>query len=425
MSLAAMLWASNLDVPASTKLVAMIMGDHANTKNECWPSKAKLARRCSLSKGTISRALKELQEWGLLDVEAREHENGKPRSNKYTLRLDRVAPPDALDRSTIDPSPGDDEEIEEETTACNGPSDAGAGDRVNHESIPRVSGEPMGRSHGESMDGFTIDPTSRNSNSEPSPFPPKPPASAAKAAEETASASASGNAAGSAGKTTTAALDPNSDEFKRSQFKQLVETWQQHNMVRFAGDETAALKFFRGMPLEERSEAVLKAPNYLKGKKAEYAEWKNSARADRARTPPKTATVKEYLGTRVYKLLGMPKEPPAPPKPVSAAWAAAVRASSRSMFDEDAVFVAHDSDAFAAWIKAERRAGGMTPRGGQHFRKRDPETDAITWTGYGRFFASEWPPREEEFQEAQFEPRIADRAMSGSDAQNEKREGAG
>lgn len=395
MSLQAMLWASNLEVPASTKLVAMIMGDHANTRNECWPSKAKLAKRCSLSKGTVSRALKDLADWGLIEVEAREHESGKPRSNKYTLRLDRAAPPDALDRSTIDPSPGDDEESDDETMACETPDTAVTGGRVNHESMGRSHGEPMGRTHGEPMDGLTVDPTNRTTQSEPSPLNP-PDASGQSQQGETTPPSPSREAAGSAGKEKGPSPDPNSDQFIRLQFEQLVNCWQQAGLIRFAGDEVAAWKIFREKPFERRVSFIAKAPNYLKGKSAEYARWNATASRDRSRAAPRPASVKDFIANELDRFVGTPSEPPPMPKAPPKAWVEAIAASRRSQYDPNAAFVQCPSQAFTAWVAAFKSAGLGTF--GYRSYRFESEGEG-TYTRNGAWFVSEYPPAESEFEE--------------------------
>jgi hypothetical protein len=410
MSLAAMLWASNLEIPSHRKLTLIIMGDHANTKNECWPSRSKLARRCSLSVGTIDRCIEDLETWGLIEKELREHDSGKKRSNKYTLRLDRVAPADAMDGSTTEPTPGDDEESVDETTA----SEAENPDRLQDESIPRSHGDAMGRSHGDATDGVTVKVANRTSHSEPSPLRPpsvsEPPSSSeaatpssiANAADRTTPSLPEGEATGSAGQE-NAPADPNSDEFKREQFNQIVGYWQQANLIRFAGDQTAAWKYFREMPIVERLEAVTKAWHYLLGAKAAYAEWQSQDRKDRSRQAPKVATIKEYLGTRVYKLLGMPKEPPVPPKPTSASWIAELERMPLTPFDHcEKFFVEVGGDVWREWHRAFDRAGllmKLTPRkviGG------DPNAGKT-----GRYFRAALPPREEDFPEQQNEQRGA------------------
>jgi DNA-binding transcriptional ArsR family regulator len=412
MSLQAMLWASNLEVPASVKLVAMILGDHANTRHECWPAKSKVARRCSLSKGTVSRALKSLEEWGLIDVESREHENGKPRSNKYTLRVDRLAPPCAMDGSTIDPSPGDDEEIDDDTTGYEGAMTPETGGRVHDESIPRTHGESNPRTHSEPNHGLTVDPTNRTSHSEPFPLnPPQrsgdqpsaspaapsradPPTTAnAEPIEQPTAAAASGAAQGSAGKGNEP--DPNSEAFKRLQFEQLVNCWQQAGLNKFAGDEVGAWKAFRNKPLERRLDLIGKAPNYLTGKSAEFARWNATARHERSPKGPRPATVKDYVANELDRFVGTPSEPPPMPKAPPAGWIAAIASSKRSAFDDQAVFVQYPSDQFSAWSAAIKRAGcGVISYRDHRFGN---EAEGI-FTRRGTFFVSEWPPEESSFE---------------------------
>lgn len=431
MSVEALFWATKLKVPAFPKLCIIYLADHANDRGVCWPRKSRLAALAPMSIGEVSRCLKKLEAWGLIEIEHRFHPNGvTPRSSLYRLRLDRVAPPDAMPKkdpnkgqSQGNPPPEEDEESDEIPEACEDESEGSAP----VESTPRTHAESTGRTHDESTGGLTMSPPNRNYQLEPSPlYPPAPrpeqsparpnappslagssTAASEASMEQNAAAAVSSNAAGSAGQENATATDPESDEFKRDQFSQLVGYWQQANLIRFAGDQTAAWKFFREMLLIDRLEAVTKAWNYLLGAKAQFADWQTKDRKDRSRQAPKVATIKEYLGTKIFKLVGMPKAPPAAPKPISAAWIAAVKGGRRSQFDEGTFFAAHDSDQFAAWIAAERRAG-VIPTGAQQFRRRDPnDENKIIWSGRGRFFVSELPPLESDFTDQRNEERIA------------------
>jgi hypothetical protein len=401
MSLKAMIWALDLQVPGTVKLVLVTLGEYADKEGVCWPGYPELSSRASVSEGTVRRSIKNLVEWGLIEAIERFHPSGKQRSNLYKLRLDRQAPDDVASkiakeiRGTTEDTPRrDDSEKADETTACT--SAVSEGDHGGH---PPDSTQG---SHTDHPEGVTQTTPNRTFQIEPSPLPPNRSVLAStnktaapsidEALQQNSPAVPVGEVAGSAGKAKEPDHDPNSEEFKRLQFKQLVDCWQQAGLIRFVGDETAAWKIFRAMSLEDRVEALAKAANYLKGKKAEWAAWNGEARAMRSRQAPKPATVKEYLGTKLFKLLGMPSEPVTveKPKPVSTAWIAAVSGSKRSQFDRGAVFVNYPSPTFNDWIAAFQRAGlGMLGYRG------------VTIGGerkQGAWFATEHPPREEEFQ---------------------------
>jgi hypothetical protein len=424
MSVEALFWSTKLDVPIYEKMVAIMLADHANGKAECWPSKAKIAKRSSCSKGQVTRSLKLLEEWGLVEREARFHDNGKPRSNKYTLRLDRVAPPCAMDGSQGDPTPEDDEENDDETTSCN---DVEA-HRVTADSIPRSHTDTMGRTHDESMDGVTQTPTNRNNQLEPPPLTPKVSASG-NAADKPTPVLPDGKAAGSAGK--EKGQDPDSEAFKRSQFDDMVTNgWQQLGLIGFAGEVEPAFQIFRKWPFELREEARVKAPNYGKAKKAEFAAWNNAPRDSRAsrRNRPAPPTVKDFCAHRLFQHIGSPVEPPPPAKAPPVAWCEAIAAGKRTKYDETAVFVQYPSEAFSAWLAAYRRAGcGPLGYRAHHFQGDDGQRLMRN----GDYFASEYPPAESEFEQS--EPaieqqrvadgaeRASDRASSGGSAPQQQR----
>jgi hypothetical protein len=72
MSIPAIKWAIEQNVtPAGAKLLLIVLADYANKENQCWPSKVQLAANCSMSKSTVCKYLRDLQQANLVSVERR------------------------------------------------------------------------------------------------------------------------------------------------------------------------------------------------------------------------------------------------------------------------------------------------------------------------------------------------------------------
>ncbi len=56
-----------------------------NAENGCFPSKATIANECGIAESSVDKALKELQEAGIVSVQHR-YGNGHQKSNLYKLR---------------------------------------------------------------------------------------------------------------------------------------------------------------------------------------------------------------------------------------------------------------------------------------------------------------------------------------------------
>lgn len=193
-------------------------------------------------------------------------------------------------------------------------------------------------------------------------------------------------------------VDRDNPAFIAEQFERLKTIYQQFNKSAFIGNEQLPWKSFRKWPFEKRHASVTKLPLYFKGFNATFARW-NAAKPNERGEKPKCASLRDYICGELFENIGWPKEPVAPPKPPHPAWCAAIKAARRSQFDDGAFFAADDSDQFATWIAAERKAG-VTPLGAMQFRRRDPnDENKIAWSGRGRFFVSEWPPAESDFTE--------------------------
>ena len=72
MSVQAIGWALSQNAkPAAAKLLLIAIANYADERNQCWPSKARLARDCSSDKSTICRYLRQLETAGLVHVRER------------------------------------------------------------------------------------------------------------------------------------------------------------------------------------------------------------------------------------------------------------------------------------------------------------------------------------------------------------------
>lgn len=74
-------------LPAVPKSVLISLADQANDQGVCWPSVQTISERTCYSDRAVQKALRWLQDMGLLDVEV-----GAMRANRYTLRPDRYKP---------------------------------------------------------------------------------------------------------------------------------------------------------------------------------------------------------------------------------------------------------------------------------------------------------------------------------------------
>ena len=73
------------DPPAKSKLVYMYLKDRANKEGQCWPAIQTIGRDLGLSRSTVKRALKELEQAALLTRQGRKRENAGDTSNLYLV----------------------------------------------------------------------------------------------------------------------------------------------------------------------------------------------------------------------------------------------------------------------------------------------------------------------------------------------------
>jgi len=86
MSIRAVAWALSALCPTPlAKLVLIKLADCANEEGECWPSQARIAADCGVTRKTVNYQLKVLAEADLLRAEQRVGKHGK-QANHYFLR---------------------------------------------------------------------------------------------------------------------------------------------------------------------------------------------------------------------------------------------------------------------------------------------------------------------------------------------------
>lgn len=79
-------WAQN-SIKGMTKFVLIRLADHANTEGHAYPGADNIAQACGISERTVSNAIKELTEKGLISWERRYGKDGNRTSNLYQLHL--------------------------------------------------------------------------------------------------------------------------------------------------------------------------------------------------------------------------------------------------------------------------------------------------------------------------------------------------
>lgn len=89
MSFQAMAWATSLKLPTRDKFVLIMMSNYADELGKCWPSMNRLCDDTGMGKDSIIRAIKALEEIGLLKVERRMVE-GVNLPNIYHLQMQGV-----------------------------------------------------------------------------------------------------------------------------------------------------------------------------------------------------------------------------------------------------------------------------------------------------------------------------------------------
>lgn len=88
MSIAAVSWALKQDLPASIKMVLIVLADHHNGETgQCNPSARRIATMAGVSERTVERSTQALAEAGHLSIKANHREDGSLTSNQYVLAV--------------------------------------------------------------------------------------------------------------------------------------------------------------------------------------------------------------------------------------------------------------------------------------------------------------------------------------------------
>ena len=93
MSMQTMAWAREamMDLPtsmsATSRLLLLLLADHANEQGVCWPTVSHLADEVACTPRSVQRSIKALVEHGVLQVVPRKTEDGGQASNFYRLIL--------------------------------------------------------------------------------------------------------------------------------------------------------------------------------------------------------------------------------------------------------------------------------------------------------------------------------------------------
>lgn len=83
------------------KLVLLMLANYADAQRAaCWPSRQRLAEQCGVRVETIKRAIRQLEDLGLIERDKRFDDSGRQTSNRYTLRIDATSPPGGGDLDT-------------------------------------------------------------------------------------------------------------------------------------------------------------------------------------------------------------------------------------------------------------------------------------------------------------------------------------
>lgn len=83
--------AHNFPISMPTKSVLVCLANYANEAGRCWPSYATISEwSCIRSKATISKAINQLKEHGLITVAGQADSKGRKSSNLYIFNIDRL-----------------------------------------------------------------------------------------------------------------------------------------------------------------------------------------------------------------------------------------------------------------------------------------------------------------------------------------------
>ena len=87
MTLQAMGWAWNAELPCAEKMVLIRLGDMADMSGVAWPFQGRLAYDCGLTRPAARAVLDRLEKDGWLSIVSRHHDNSADRSCSYQLNI--------------------------------------------------------------------------------------------------------------------------------------------------------------------------------------------------------------------------------------------------------------------------------------------------------------------------------------------------
>jgi hypothetical protein len=107
MSIRVMTWAFDQQIPGNLKIVLLALADNANDGGYCWPSQEVIAHKASVSVRNLRRLLNELEDRGLIRIDARRRQDGYKAANGYQLSPDNLSgkpSPANISPDTTEPS---------------------------------------------------------------------------------------------------------------------------------------------------------------------------------------------------------------------------------------------------------------------------------------------------------------------------------
>jgi hypothetical protein len=114
MSIQAVAWALEQEIPGTAKLVLISLANRADhVTGHCWPSMERIAKEASCSKRSIHTYISALKRNGFLDVRSGRGKTGGAHTNDYWLLMDRSPAPWDFGKRLDDHDPEDPEDISE------------------------------------------------------------------------------------------------------------------------------------------------------------------------------------------------------------------------------------------------------------------------------------------------------------------------
>ena len=80
------------DLKAPQKWLLVLLASYADENGECWPSQKKLAAQAGMTRQSVNKNLKVLQEKGYIHSQQRIDKEGDLATNLYTINVAKVPP---------------------------------------------------------------------------------------------------------------------------------------------------------------------------------------------------------------------------------------------------------------------------------------------------------------------------------------------